>query len=181
MARSRGFPLRQFPTSKRQTAWASGPEAVALSLAASGKAIWTFGVALLAGGDKATIVRTRGFGRVHLRGSAGGITDGFAGAVGLAIVPSTAFAIGVTAIPGPLTEEDWDGWLWHEFFDIRTTTSVTADLGEQVIASKAFVIDSKAMRKISGDETVVGMLEATETGVEALAFNARCRMLVKLS
>ena len=39
--------------------------------------------------------------------------DGFNGAFGIGLVTRQALAVGVSAVPTPLDEEDWDGWLYQ--------------------------------------------------------------------
>ena len=56
--------------------------------------------------------------------------DGYDGAVGLCIVSENAFNAGIASIPTPITDIQWDGWLWYQSFSLRTPTAGTVSLGE---------------------------------------------------
>ena len=176
MARPRGFPRRS--GTKRSTSWANGAAAADVAITATGKGLWTTGVVLSAA-LKVTIVRTRGLANILLT-SATAAGDGFHGALGLALVPTTAFVAGSAAIPGPFTEEDWDGWLWHSYFDVRAITATIADGVNAALVSQRMEIDSKAMRIFDEDMTLVGMFEVVESGTAVAELHASTRLLVKL-
>ena len=98
-------------------------------------------------------------------------------AVGIGIVTNEAFAIGATAIPGPISEADWDGWMYHRFFDLHKGLADTTD-GSSAIE---FEVDSKAMRKWDGGaETLVGMVEAVEAGTASMDVFFDSRVLLKV-
>ncbi len=126
--------------------------------------------------NKPTVVRTRGF--VGVRPQAFSADIGIGGAYGLCVVSTDAFAAGAASIPGPFDDAGWDGWfVWGSFagrFD------VTTDIGREGFANTSmnFEVDSKAMRKISDNETIVLMAES-QTGAFAIAMHLR--MLLKLS
>jgi len=97
------------------------------------------------------------------------------GAFGIGIVSDQAAAAGAASIPGPWTDKDWDGWfVWLPF---SWRFEVTDDVG-RLIASVSTEIDSKAMRKVGANETVVVMAESQGA---ALNVSNPFRMLVKLS
>jgi len=172
---SRGFPPRS--RSKRLTSWEIGPEANDLGASANATVLWTNGIV---GSQPVTIIRTRGMAHVYLT-AATAIGDGFAGALGIGIVSADAFAVGASAIPDPKTTPEWDGWLWHSFFDIRITEPTVANLGFGPLSSVRIEIDSKAMRKFdSQSEILVGMLGAVESGTAVLEMQADTRTLVKV-
>ena len=124
--------------------------------------------------DGLTIVRLRGFVELILT-SASALGDGFDGAIGIGIVSAPAFAIGVTAVPTPITEIEWEGWLWHQFFSLTAPTAAQDSENRQV-----FEVDSKAMRKINSEEVVYAAIEVTETGTAGLKAKLGTRMLLKL-
>ena len=134
-------------------------------------------------GDGVTIVRIRGSWSAYLE-AANVANDHFDTlAVGIGIVTAAAFAIGVTALPSPLAEIGWEGWIYHEMISglaaIVTTGSET--WGNAGSASFRGVIDSKAMRKIGSDEVLFGIVEVeNEAGAVSAQFDARTRVLVKL-
>jgi len=95
-------------------------------------------------------------------------------------VTEAAFNIGVTAVPTPITEESWDGWLWHQYFDIRVVTATIADGVNAAGASVGFQIDSKAMRKLPLDSILYGATEVIESGTSLMEVQAQTRVLAKL-
>jgi len=66
-------------------------------------------------------------------------------AIGLGLAQSDALAAGVDALPTAMEDADWDGWFYHRYFILESTGSG----GEQ--AFERFPIDSKAMRRMQGD------------------------------
>ena len=167
----RGFTRDFRPGRSRRTSqWLFGPDSVAQVFASTTRGIWTTGIS---SGLNQTIVRTRGV--VGLTLTAGSQDDGFFGAIGFGLVAENAFAAGASSCPSAFLDADWDGWLWHTFFDIRGWVTGL------VPPHQSIVIDSKAMRKWEGDEmTLFGSTDVVETGVASLTVNADTRVLVKL-
>jgi len=180
VATQRGFRKGLMGSHRRATSWLVGPQARDESVSITGLSLWTLGVLNL--GEDVTVVRTRGLFSAFLR-SATAVGDGFFGAVGIGIVTQKSFAIGSTAMPGPLTEVDWEGWLFHSFFDIRAVTATIADGVNAVKTVLQMEIDSKAMRKFEGDSTVsmFGMVEVVESGTSVMEYHAEVRQLWKLN
>ena len=182
MAHSRrsGFPSIRSP--RRQTNWGIGPDVVQGVISGTGKTGWTNGV-FLTSESKATIVRIRGMLTMRLL-LATSVGDGFHGAIGLCVITDQAFAAGVTAIPGPVTDDGWDGWMWHTYFQVMGigAQSLGQDVG--INSQAAFLripIDTKAMRKISDNQKLFGMFESTEVGVASITMDANTRVLLKLT
>ena len=181
MARLRGFPSQGVvrTSQRRKTAWVPGPASTGTgglqSITASGKVGW--GLAVVTTSEALTLVRTRGELLMFLS-AADAVTSGFHGAIGIAKVTAAAFAVGVTAIPGPVTEDSWDGWLYHRHFALIAQNSSPTD--GSVISTLRLEIDSKAMRKFQEDEALVAIMEMTEIGVATMRFFANTRMLLKL-
>ena len=171
MARQRGrFPAR----SHRLTDWSFGPDnQPATTLSATGSALGANGALVAIG--RATLVRFRGF--LSLIQSAGTALDGFTGAVGIGVTTSEAFAVGTSAVRLPETDADWDGWLWHTFFDTRVPGATAGGEGFVV----RMQMDSKAMRKLTQDDVVFGAIEVGEVGTGVLSWQFNSRMLLKLS
>jgi len=181
--------LRQFQSrgqgqtrSRRLVAWDRGPCTSQGTISTVTKLPWATGVTL-SQESEATIVRIRGRARIHLR-SATTAGDGMSGAVGIGIVTDQAAAIGVTAIPGPFTDADWSGWIWHSYFQIYAVVSQVADADKARNANidVTLDIDSKAMRKFTQNQTLIAMWEVgVELGAVAINVVGDTRVLVKLS
>ncbi len=120
-----------------------------------------------------TLMRTRGM--VSIRPTSTAATGDFVGAIGMAVVSTEASAAGVASMPEPYTDADWGGWfVWRSF---AYAWDVTTDIG-RAISSWNMEIDSKAMRKIAPNETVVTIAESFSG---AFAIFDGTRFLVKLS
>ncbi len=95
---------------------------------------------------------------------------------GIAVVSDQAVAVGVSAVPTPITEMGSDLWFVHRiaYAGFILVTSGMAERGTRVS------IDSKAMRKVGvgQDIVVVGEFSAAGSGVQLFIGG---RMLVKLS
>jgi len=93
----------------------------------------------------------------------------------MAIVSSEAFAAGVASVPEPYADSDWGGWMvWRSFcyrLQFEDGTGVQ-------YPDWNFEIDSKAMRKVTPNETLVIVAES-QAGVYSICFGIRT--LVKLS
>ena len=109
--------------------------------------------------------------------AAAAIGDGYSGAVGVGIVTLPAFTVGITVVPTPLTEVEWEGWLYHQFFDIRAGL----DVGLASHISQHWAVDSKAMRKFDDINLVLmSLIEVIEQGTSQIEIGFNTRMLVKL-
>ena len=176
MARSRGrFPVRG--NNRRRTAWNVGPGGTALaSIVASGSQILGSGAAATT--DGLTLVRTRGRAifKVQSFTAAG---DAFTGAFGIGIVTAEAFAIGITAMPIPVTDLNWDGWLYHSMVQVVAGDKTAGDV-DFTGATQILDVDSKAMRKLRLGDTIFAALELVETGIVDMDFTFDSRVLVKL-
>ena len=168
---------QRFAAPRRRTGWEEGPgQNTFVNINASSVAI--LGAGQQAGEDGNTIIRLRGFVELNLT-QAVTIGDGFAGALGIGIVSAAAFAVGVTAVPTPITEVEWEGWLWHQYFNLHSAVATAAMTGSAGILR--LMIDSKAMRKIDTEETIYAALEVTETGGGNMIVRLGTRMLIKLA
>ncbi len=127
-----------------------------------------------------TIIRIRGFVRLTLT-AADGVNAGFRGAMGIAKATVEAFNAGQASLRSPLGDDDWNGWMWHSYFDIRSVTATIAD----GVNAKAVIwereIDSKAMRKTALEDVFYFASAGTETGAATVVHVMQSRMLAKLS
>ena len=162
---------------RRETKWSVGPNDSS-GASSSGQVLWTNGV-VLSTESLATIVRIRGFWDCWL--TAGDAANaGFEGAIGLGLVSDEAFAAGAASVPGPISEVDWDGWMFHQFFNVKTQGAFNVASGLNM-AYQRISIDCKAMRKITDGYTLCGVVEHTEIGTAVLAQEGNTRVLLKLS
>ena len=179
-SRSR-FPLRG---SRRKTSWDEGTGRQAPTTI-SGTGITALNLAAEFLRDGLTVVRQHGELMMYLE-SASAARDGYAGAFGVGIAEAKAIAVGVTALPGPIAEMDWDGWLIHRIFSIRTPAVLVGAASEDVDAllpvtgAVRFEIDSKSMRKVGIGDTLFAVIEVTEVGTAVMQVNWNSRVLVKL-
>ena len=157
---------------RRSTSWLTGPAEVVAVRTTTALSGWTTGLQILE--DGVTLIRTRGSALIKLVTTAGGTTDGMAGAIGIGVASENAFGVGATAIMDPFNDSEWDGWIWHSFFHVRGALDTEGSV-------QRIEIDSKAMRKIEALDVIYGALSTVETGVEVVAFSADTRQLFKLS
>jgi len=164
---------------KRSVAWAVGPSGVDHVISADGKTKWSSSVLSIGAALERTIVRMRGGGLIHLN-AATAVGDGFFVGLGIGLVTLQADTAGAASIPGPISDMDWDGWMWHKFCSIAAITATIADGVNASSAALHFDVDTKAMRKWNEDSmAVVGMLEVTELGTASMELQVRTRMLLK--
>ena len=175
MPRSRSGFVRA-TRSRRIMKWGLGPgDTAGTAISGTGQQILGSGV-VLATSTQLTLIRLRGIFHGFLK--TGAADAGFQMAVGVGLVTNEAFAVGATAVPGPISEADWDGWMYHRFVDIHQATA-TFDGGE---ANSNFDIevDTKAMRKWSEGYTLLTVLETVENGTATGTVFFDSRLLVKL-
>ena len=113
-------------------------------------------IANIEGQVRETILRSRG--EVLLQATPDAATDSDVYGFGLIVVHSNAVTIGTTALPGPIADIGAD-WLWHRFVPMDAVTLTAADPNARAVVSR-FELDSKAMRKIAPDHTLVLMAES---------------------
>ncbi len=161
--RSRGF-----QKSARLTTWIGPADQGFVNVAAGANAI----ISSVSFEDPLTVMRVRGMVSVIPQVFNADLT--IVGAYGLAVVSTEAFVAGAASIPGPWDDPDWGGWfVWRSFgFRLEFGTAVSLNF-----IPWQFEIDSKAMRKISPNETMVTMAEG-QSG--AFALFSGVRKLVKL-
>ena len=141
----RGLIRGRGATQRRKTSWAAGPGGTAAgTVSATGSTILGSGITFLV--DGLTIVRLRGEMLLYLTAAAAS-KDGFAGAFGIARFGSAAFLAGVASMETPIDEEDWDGWLYHRYFTVKSPQAFTgaaaadADFATPLAAALRFEVD----------------------------------------
>jgi len=114
-------------------------------------------VTLAAPSDPATLVRSRG---VFAVSSDQSITDETQiGSIGFAVVSQEAATVGITAVPVPSTAVLDERWFFIEGF-IHNFAVQTA-VGLDAMAGHQHIIDSRAMRKLNGGDSLVIVVENT--------------------
>ena len=105
-------------------------------------------------------------------------SESFAVNYGQIVVTDQAVAIGVTAVPSPVSDPGSD---WHVFESVSGRQQLADATGFQAVASIERVIDSKAMRKVDLGEDLVSAIEVNATGIsEGVLFSHFARVLIKL-
>jgi len=156
---------------RRETLWIDLPLTETTMTAAGGTIIYSGSAALLAL-RPFTIVRTHI--QLMVRSDQSAASEVFQAAYGEVVVSDQAAAIGVTAVPTPLTDLSSD--LWHAwkslsgFFEFGNSTGISqmGVIGE---------LDSRAMRKVEEGQDTLGIAEAGFSGVNLLTVG---RQLLKL-
>jgi len=120
-----------------------------------------------------TVVRTRGMLLVNSDQTAA--TERQLGAYGFAVVSEQAAAIGVTAVPTPVTDQDSDLFFVYESF--ARMQNVASAIGISEYMPQTF--DSKAMRKVEDGSTIVDVMELSSLS-DGVTFQVAFRQLIKL-
>jgi len=146
-----------------ETTLAGAPTAVLISiLSARGLALRPF-----------TVVRCRY--RIHLRSDQAVAAETYGAAVGLAVVSEQASAIGVTAVPTPITDMSSDLWLMYQLMFSRLgINGAPATVFEEGVGMD---VDSRAMRKVEEGQDLATVVENTINGV---VISLAGRILLKL-
>ena len=116
-----------------------------------------------------TIVRSHFM--IHVQSDQAAAVEEFFGAVGIAVVSTEAVAVGVTAVPTPITEMGSALWFVHQMYGGAQRTA--ADKSGVLIS-----IDSKAMRKVEAGQDIVVVGELDNQGAGHI-LGIGGRMLIK--
>ena len=172
---------RRVQGARRRVGWEIGPKTgttgAEQSATASGSLLATIGSGATT--DGLTLVRTRGELLIRLS-VADAVGSGYQGAFGIGVVTAAAFTAGAASVPTPITEDSWDGWLYHTYFQVLAQSTTLSDGTNALSAVFRQTVDSKAMRKLRLDDVVFAAFEFTETGTSTLSMNFNSRLLLKL-
>ena len=165
---------------RRQTQWlgtsvAGASAATTVAASTSALILNLTSASLEAIGTPLTLVRTRG--TFDIESDQQAASEIQVGALGLCVVTKDALAIGATAIPAPQTDSGWDGWFFWRNFKRRLNFTTAA--GYRPNFSMEYVIDCKAMRKITDDMAIAVMCE-NSSGAHGFKINVNLRTLFKL-
>jgi len=154
------------------TEWAStSADTSFIALAAAASVI----SASFTSGDPETLIRAVGL--LSVQSDQVAAAERPFGAIGLAVVSDQAFAIGVTAVPTPYTDAASDLWAMHAYW--AAPMAFGDATGFANIATEVR-FDSKAMRKISPDQTLVLVVENGNTA-HGCFFRLDARILSKVA
>ncbi len=167
--RSSGF--RRSPG--RLTEWIGIPfQTDATTLPLSSKVIHSGLTA--AGKAKLPFTVTRSVGMISIFSDQAGAVEHPLGAVGAVVVSDTASALGITAVPDPVTDVSSDFWLMYQSFVGPQNTAIDG------AGPTHFPIDSRGQRKIADGEDLLVII-ANSNAVDGLRYVFNMRFLVKLS
>jgi len=169
-ARRRRFSTARGPRIRAQTSWTRIGTATAVPVAAATKVVLASLTPTVPG---VTVRRIRGF--IHITSDQSGATEEQIGAVGVIKVTDNALAVGAGSIPGPITDEDDEGWMLFEPF------AQISDMTHQGTVARGSLpprleVDSKAMRKVPDGYNLVVMIENAHA-TEGLDVNFRFAFL----
>ncbi len=165
---SRGGQLR------RETLWISLADSSVTMGAGTATLLGSLNVAALAL-RPFTIIRVRGY--LYLRSDQEAASESYAVSYGMAVVSDQASAIGVTAVPTPIVDRGSDLWFLYESLAGRLIRASGVGLVEAGIFTK---FDSKAMRKVNGDQDLVIVAENSGTSTDGITIVEGARILLKL-
>ena len=134
--------------------WAgSGAAADFISVPAASKVL--LGSFVITSGSDETVLRTVGHIAIASDQAAGNELQ--LGSFGMILVSDTAIALGITAIPGPVTDIDDDGWFVYQSFgqELRFFSGV----GVEANFATPYPIDSKAKRRVENGRNVALVVE----------------------
>jgi len=173
--RSRNVSFRGRTSQRRKTLWTgSAADATVNSLAASA-AVLDQSLTFVA---PETIVRVRG--TLWVRSDQLAASESAYGALGMSVVKDPALAIGVTAVPTPITDISDDSFfLWMPYMAAIVVEGSTAGFTWEHNPFDRYEFDSKAMRKVSdGDSMIVTLENESAFGI---FYVINFRLLTKLA
>ena len=171
---------RRISAPRRKYSWELGPgQSAAQSAVSSGTPVLgSVGGQVVGEGN--TLVRIRGEFLAYLNVSSDAL-GGLRGAFGIGKVRLSAFNAGAAACPSPITEENWDGWIFYQHLFLATITATIGDTSNVPTKMIRFPIDSKAMRKLDTDDIIYGVIEMdSEVGTATMQWYFNTRVLLKL-
>ena len=172
IVRSRGVPFVR-SGAKRKSLWLQFAPTEVTIVTTGATLVFSLNAAALAT-LPFTVVRSRF--AVHIRSDQVAAAETQQLGVGLAVVSVQASAVGITAVPTPITDLSSDMFFWIDLlFDDNVVDSspLTRTKGAY------FQVDSKAMRKVGVGQDIVLVMEGAAQN-DGLVATVGGRMLVKL-
>ncbi len=172
--RKSGFIMRS-GVMRRESLWVRVNETDTGLAAASTAAISNSANAALLALRPFTVVRTRGY--LSVRTDQEVASEDYHVAFAAAVVSDQAVAIGVTAVPTPITDGGSDLFWMYE--DIQDAVNVQSGVGVDFGIATGRTFDSKAMRKVEDGQDIVFVKEAGTLSTGLICFTA-ARLLIKV-
>jgi len=174
--RKSGFVLRG-GRMRRETLWGATTSTRTLLATVSTAVITNAGNAALLALRPFTVIRVRGV--ATIKSDQVVATEAQSGAVGFVVVSDQAVAIGVTAVPTPITDAESDLWLMYQMlkseFVLASGASIDAAAGHTVL------VDSRAMRKVEEGQDLIAVVESDVSGTtDGVQIATGYRFLIKL-
>ncbi len=180
MARQRGFRPVGARSRRRATAWDAGPGGTdSVTISATGSFFLGSAVSLIAGVSEVTLVRLRGQLDMFVTGISA-VGSGFQGAIGIGLASTAAVTAGIASVPTPITEMDAENWLFHSIVGVHVLTTTLTDGVNAQVANQTLVVDSKAMRKFTDEQSLYAVLEVVEVSTSSMIVHFDSRILSKL-
>ena len=98
------------------------------------------------------------------------------GAFGSMVVTDQATAIGVTAVPDPISDPDAD---WYFYHGLTVEMIFLSSVGFESDAGHTYLIDSKAMRKVGPNQDIVDVV-SNQHATHGAVLTVQGRQLIKL-
>ena len=152
--RRRGSFSGRSTASKRQIANLSVRGEVDGAVAVVGIVKAAFSMSTVAGEVPVTLVRTRGQWTMRLASFPPAVAI-WRAALGIIVVSADAFAIGVTALPGPLSDSENDWVVWSPVAIPVPTATIDGQMNGMISAD----FDSRGMRKLKEGDVLAAMFE----------------------
>ena len=163
---------------RRKSSWEIGPGRGRVTITASTTPM-IIGVGGAASEDGLTLARLRGdlYVRMIAAAASGDIMSGW---VGIGITSTQGFAIGVTAVPTPVTELAEENWIWMHHWSVEAVQDAEV-LNRGGLGGYHVPIDTKSMRKLNIGDVMYAAVEASSTsGTPVASFELDTRALVLL-
>ena len=163
---------RHFSGARRETSWFD-IEPSANAVGTSQFAITHLMTAVELAKRPFTVTRTRL--EVMIATDQASASEAQIGAVGLCVVSSQAAAIGVTAVPTPISDMGSDLWFVHHVLMSQVLFATVVGITE---IGRKYSIDSRAMRKVNDDQEIIVVVESAATS-DGFNIDIAGRLLIK--
>ena len=146
---------------KRGTFWGRSPADTGSTGLAAATAVIDSTALAVAEGE--TITRIRGM--ISVKSDQAAANENYVGALGVCVVTDQAVAVGVGSVPTPYSDQDFDGWMLHQYF--AGGVNFASGIGLW-LPYERFEFDSKAQRKFAFGQTMCFVVEngSAASGIE---------------